>query len=69
MGGKPGSWATSNSPPLPQAADLSLLCCAAPADEPQEEEEEAGSEPTSTEPSRQGSTADFASLEEEAVAG
>ncbi|KAL4449534.1 hypothetical protein ABPG77_007178 [Micractinium sp. CCAP 211/92] len=38
-------------------------------DDPQEEEEEACSEATSTEPSRQGSTADFASLEDEAVAG
>ncbi|KAL4443910.1 hypothetical protein ABPG75_011647 [Micractinium tetrahymenae] len=38
-------------------------------DEPVEEEEEAASEATSTEPSRQGSTADFAALEDEAVAG
>lgn len=54
-------------PVLPPPPDGFLPCRA--ADDPQEEAEEAGSEATSTEPSRQGSTADFASLEDEAVAG
>lgn len=44
---------------------MSLWRCA--AEEPKEETEV--EEPSSSEPSRQGSTADFASFEEENVAG
>lgn len=62
-----GSWPQTHPPA--RARSLPATAAAAPADDPQEEEEEAGSEATSTEPSRQGSTADFASLEDEAVAG